>query len=106
MIRMAIAIGFGGVLLLGSYWVLQDKGILTVGELVLFSMLIQRMLWPLTRMGITLDEFERAKASARARAKSISFDHGAGSGSGCNTNAESGVAERGRQVPRPFARAV
>ena len=65
MIRMAIAIGFGGVLLLGSYWVLEDKGILTVGELVLFSMLIQRMLWPLTRMGITLDEFERAKASAR-----------------------------------------
>ncbi|MEC8149506.1 MAG: ABC transporter ATP-binding protein, partial [SAR324 cluster bacterium] len=61
MIRMAIAIGFGGVLLLGSYWVLEDKGILTVGELVLFSMLIQRMLWPLTRMGITLDEFERAK---------------------------------------------
>ena len=38
---------------------------LTVGELVLFSMLIQRMLWPLTRMGITMDELERAKASAR-----------------------------------------
>ena len=65
LIRMAIAIGFGGVLLLGSYWVLEDKGVLTVGELVLFSMLIQRMLWPLTRMGVTLDEFERAKASAR-----------------------------------------
>ena len=65
LIRMAVAIGFGGVLLLGSYWVLEDKGVLTVGELVLFSMLIQRMLWPLTRMGITLDEYERAKASAR-----------------------------------------
>lgn len=65
LIRMAIAIGFGGVLLLGSYWVLEGKGVLTVGELVLFSMLIQRMLWPLTRMGITLDELERAKASAR-----------------------------------------
>ena len=65
LIRMAIAIGFGGVLLLGSYWVLEDKGVLTVGELVLFSMLIQRMLWPLTRMGITMDELERAKASAR-----------------------------------------
>ena len=48
LIRMAVAIGFGGVLLLGSYWVLEDKGVLTVGELVLFSMLIQRMLWPLT----------------------------------------------------------
>ena len=65
LIRMAVAIGFGGVLLLGSYWVLEDKGVLTVGELVLFSMLIQRMLWPLTRMGITMDELERAKASAR-----------------------------------------
>jgi ATP-binding cassette subfamily B protein len=65
LIRMAVAIGFGGVLLLGSYWVLEDEGMLTVGELVLFSMLIQRMLWPLTRMGITLDEYERAKASVR-----------------------------------------
>jgi ATP-binding cassette subfamily B protein len=65
LIRMAIAIGFGGVLLLGSYWVLEDKGLLTVGELVFFSMMIQRLLWPLTRMGVTLDEYERAKASAR-----------------------------------------
>jgi ATP-binding cassette subfamily B protein len=64
LIRMAIAVGFGGVLLLGSYWVLEDKGLLTVGELVFFSMMIQRLLWPLTRMGVTLDEFERAKASA------------------------------------------
>ncbi len=65
LIRMAIALGFGGVLLLGSYWVLEDKGIITVGELVFFSMMIQRLLWPLTRMGVTLDEYERAKASAR-----------------------------------------
>ena len=65
LIRMAIAIGFGGVLLLGSYWVLEGKGLLTVGELVFFSMMIQRLLWPLTRMGVTLDEYERAKASAR-----------------------------------------
>ncbi len=64
-IRMAVAIGFGGVLLIGSYWVLEDTGILTVGELVLFSMMIQRLLWPLTRLGETLDEFERARASAQ-----------------------------------------
>ena len=44
---------------------LEDKGLLTVGELVFFSMMIQRLLWPLTRMGVTLDEYERAKASAR-----------------------------------------
>ncbi len=65
LIRMAIAVGFGGVLLIGSYWVLEETGILTVGELVLFSMMVQRMLWPLTRLGITLDEFERARASAQ-----------------------------------------
>ena len=65
LIRMAIAIGFGGVLLIGSYRVLKGNGVLTVGELVLFSMMIQRMLWPLTRLGVTLDEYERAKASAR-----------------------------------------
>ena len=63
-IRMAVAAGFGGVLLVGSYWVLEDRGVLTVGELVLFSMLIQRVLWPLTRLGNTLDEMERARASA------------------------------------------
>ncbi len=65
LIRTAIAFGFGGVLLVGSYWVLKDHGILTVGELVLFAMMIQRMLWPLTELGMTLDEYERAKASAR-----------------------------------------
>ncbi|MDC0246704.1 ABC transporter ATP-binding protein/permease [Deltaproteobacteria bacterium] len=65
LIRMAIAVGFGGVLLVGSYWVLEENGMLTVGELVFFSMMIQRILWPLTRMGVTLDEYERAKASAR-----------------------------------------
>lgn len=65
LIRMFIAIGFGGTLLIGSYWVLNDTGKLTVGELVLFSMMIQRMLWPVTRLGAILDNFERAKASAR-----------------------------------------
>ncbi|MES1241942.1 MAG: ABC transporter ATP-binding protein [Acidobacteriota bacterium] len=64
LIRMAIVIGFAGVLLVGSYWVLQGK-ILTVGELVLFAMMTERLLWPLTRLGTTLDDFERANASAR-----------------------------------------
>lgn len=65
LIRMLIAIGFGGVLLLGSYWVLNDMYGLTVGQLVLFSMMIQRILWPITRLGQTLDNYERARASAR-----------------------------------------
>ncbi|MCB1138557.1 MAG: ABC transporter ATP-binding protein [Leptospiraceae bacterium] len=64
-IRMAVAVGFGGVLLLGSYWILDGSGTLTVGELVLFSMMVQRLLWPLTQMGRTFDEYERASVSAQ-----------------------------------------
>ena len=64
-IRMVIAFGFSGVLLLGSYWVLTDQGIISIGELVLFSMMIQRLLWPLTRLGTIFDEYERANASAK-----------------------------------------
>ncbi|MBT6121224.1 ABC transporter ATP-binding protein [bacterium] len=63
LIRTCVALGFSGVLLLGSYWVLTDTGVLSVGQLVLFAMLIQRVLWPLTRIGITLDDYERSKAS-------------------------------------------
>jgi ATP-binding cassette, subfamily B, bacterial len=65
LIRMAIVGGFAGVLLLGSYWVLNGSGILTAGQLVLFAMMTERLLWPLTRLGQTLDDYERAKASAR-----------------------------------------
>jgi ATP-binding cassette subfamily B protein len=65
LIRMAIVVGFAGVLLLGSYWILNGSGILTVGELVLFAMMTERLLWPLTRLGTTVDDYERAKASAR-----------------------------------------
>ena len=66
-IRMVIAIGYAGVLLVGSYMVLTGEGpnALSVGELVLFSVLIQRVLWPMTRLGTTFDEYERARASAR-----------------------------------------
>ena len=64
LIRTGIAIGFATVLALGSYWVLSGSGILTVGELVLFSMMIQRVLWPLTRLGKVFDQYERTKASA------------------------------------------
>ena len=64
-IRMAIVVGFAGVLLVGSAWVLDGSGRVTVGELVLFAMMTERLLWPLVHLGSTLDEYERAKASAR-----------------------------------------
>ncbi|MBV8201886.1 MAG: ABC transporter ATP-binding protein, partial [Acidobacteria bacterium] len=65
LIRMAIVLGFAGVMLLGSYWVLDGSGAITVGQLVLFAMMTERLLWPLTRLGSTLDDFERAMAAAR-----------------------------------------
>jgi ATP-binding cassette subfamily B protein len=65
LIRMAIVVGFAGVLLIGSYWILNGTGNITVGELVLFAMMTERLLWPLTRLGTTVDDYERAKASAR-----------------------------------------
>jgi ATP-binding cassette, subfamily B, bacterial len=65
LIRMAIVAGFAGVLLVGSYWVLNGSGRLTAGQLVLFAMMTERLLWPLTRLGQTLDDYERARASTR-----------------------------------------
>ncbi len=61
-VRMGIALGFAAVIVLGGWWVMQ--GMLTAGELVLFCMMIQRLLWPLTRLGQTFDDYQRAKASA------------------------------------------
>lgn len=61
-VRMGIALGFAAVIVLGGWWVMQGK--LTAGELVLFCMMIQRLLWPLTRLGQTFDEYQRARASA------------------------------------------
>ena len=65
-IRQVVALGFGGVVLLGAYWILSDgaDSPVTVGQLVLFSMLIQRVLWPLTRLGPVFDDYERAASAA------------------------------------------
>lgn len=65
LIRMPIAIGFAGALLLGSYWVLFEPGRFTLGSLAFFAMMIQRLLWPVTILGTVFDEYQRAKASAR-----------------------------------------
>ncbi len=65
MIRMLIAVGFTLTMLLGSYWFLTGKGGLTLGSITLFAMMIQRLLWPITRLGRIFDQYERANASAR-----------------------------------------
>jgi ATP-binding cassette subfamily B protein len=65
LIRVLISLGFAATMGLGAYWIIIGNGKLTVGELTLFAMMIQRVLWPVTRLGSVFDEFERAKASAR-----------------------------------------
>lgn len=64
-LRIFIALGFAGCMLLGSYWYLEGIAGLTLGALTFFGMMIQRLLWPMTRLGVIFDEFERARASTR-----------------------------------------
>ncbi|MEM9821337.1 MAG: ABC transporter ATP-binding protein [Bacteroidota bacterium] len=65
LIRILIAFGFAATLLMGSYWVLNGHESFTIGGLAFFAMMIQRLLWPITRLGVVFDEFERARASSR-----------------------------------------
>lgn len=65
LIRIIIAISFTAVLLIGSYWVLNDLNGLTLGSLAFFAMMIQRLLWPITELGQVFDDYERARASSR-----------------------------------------
>jgi ATP-binding cassette subfamily B protein len=64
-IRVFITFGFAGSLLLGAYWYVEGTHDIGLGELTLFAMMTQRLLWPITSLGRIFDDFERARASAR-----------------------------------------
>jgi ATP-binding cassette, subfamily B, bacterial len=61
LIRFAILFGFTALLLYGGREVIQGR--LAVGAYSTLLFLIQRLLWPLTRLGQTLDLYQRAMAS-------------------------------------------
>jgi ATP-binding cassette, subfamily B, bacterial len=61
LIRMIILIGFNAILLYGGMAVIN--GNLAVGTYSVLVFLTQRLLWPLTRLGQTLDLYQRAMAS-------------------------------------------
>ena len=61
LIRILIFIGFIAILLLGG--IEANAGRLSVGNYSLMVFLTQRLLWPLTRLGDTLDQYQRAMAS-------------------------------------------
>ena len=63
LIRMLILVGFTATLLYGGREVVL--GTLTVGTYSVLVFLTQRLLWPLTRLGETLDLYQRAMASTR-----------------------------------------
>jgi ATP-binding cassette subfamily B protein len=62
LIRMAIVVGFTATLVYGGHLALT--GGLAVGAYSVLVFLTQRLLWPLTRLGQTLDQYQRAQASA------------------------------------------
>ncbi|MCB9727376.1 MAG: ABC transporter ATP-binding protein [Deltaproteobacteria bacterium] len=63
LIRMVIVCGFVATLVYGGQ--LTQTGELAVGAYSVMVFLTQRLLWPLTRLGETVDLFQRAMASTR-----------------------------------------
>ncbi|HEY9634661.1 MAG TPA: ABC transporter ATP-binding protein [Coleofasciculaceae cyanobacterium] len=61
LIRMIILLGFTGILLYGGMDTVAGK--MSVGTYSVLVFLTQRLLWPLTRLGQTLDQYQRAMAS-------------------------------------------
>ncbi len=61
LIRMAILSGFVATLVLGGRFV--TEGSMAVASYTIMVFLTQRLLWPLTRLGETFDQYQRAMAS-------------------------------------------
>jgi ATP-binding cassette subfamily B protein len=61
LIRMLIVLGFIATLVYGGLMVIQGQ--LTVGAYSVLVFMTQRLLWPLTRLGQTIDLYQRAMAS-------------------------------------------
>ncbi len=61
LIRMIILTGFTALLVYGGFAAIE--GTMSVGTYSTLVVMIQRLLWPLTRLGETLDQYQRAMAS-------------------------------------------
>ena len=62
-VRMGVLTGFIGTMIIGSYYAI--KGTIAVGSFSVLVFLTQRFLWPFTRLGETIDLFERSMASTK-----------------------------------------
>jgi len=65
LIRMVIVFGYATALLLGGYWVINGMNGFSIGSMAFVAMMLERLLWPITRLGDVFDQYERAKASSR-----------------------------------------
>ncbi|MGB0454485.1 MAG: ABC transporter ATP-binding protein [Bacteriovoracaceae bacterium] len=81
LIRMAILVGFLINLLYGGKLCLDGE--LTVGSYSVLIFMVQRLLWPLTRLGATVDLYQRSVASLNrlfsiidTKAKLVQGNHG------------------------------
>jgi ATP-binding cassette, subfamily B, bacterial len=63
LIRIAVFAGFIAILYLGGLECVEGR--LSVGAYSVMVFLTQRLLWPLTRLGETLDQYQRAMASTK-----------------------------------------
>lgn len=63
LIRIAILVGFTATLVWGGF--LAIDGELNIGLYTVMVFLTQRLLWPLTRLGQTVDLYQRAMASTK-----------------------------------------
>ncbi len=63
LIRVLILLAFMAILLFGGMEVIAGR--LAVGTYSVLVFLTQRLLWPLTRLGDTLDQYQRAMASTQ-----------------------------------------
>ncbi len=63
LIRIIILIGFTGILFYGGLAAVDGR--LEPGTYTVLVFLTQRLLWPLTRLGETLDQYQRAMASTQ-----------------------------------------
>ncbi|MBW4465325.1 MAG: ABC transporter ATP-binding protein/permease [Pegethrix bostrychoides GSE-TBD4-15B] len=61
LIRMIILAGFTALLVYGGLEAISGR--MSVGVYSSLTVMIQRLLWPLTRLGETLDQYQRAMAS-------------------------------------------
>ena len=61
LIRMVIVVGFTAMMVAGGFQALEGE--LEVGAYSVMIFLVQRLLWPLTRLGEVFDLFQRAMAS-------------------------------------------